>query len=267
MEPVVSCALGKLYNKDALLEYLLDKSAYGDGEKICGHVRSLKVRFPVSLSTPAPWCSFNWQDVKTLKLTPNPTPPSPSADPLDHARFICPLTLKEMNGQQPFVYISPCGCVLSSAGFKALSSGSGSGAKEGELEMCPQCATKFSRSTDVVTLNPGVDEEEKMMERLLVKRAQEKKEKKSNGNGKKRKKEGEDAPAEKPAKKAAPVSSVHPSVTASVASSLAMEEAKRKASMSDAVKSLYGDGKKKTKETFMTMGTFTRVSPQLLIPG
>lgn len=42
-EPVVSCALGKLYNKDSIIEYLLDKSAYGDGQKICGHIRSLKV--------------------------------------------------------------------------------------------------------------------------------------------------------------------------------------------------------------------------------
>lgn len=42
-EPIVSCELGKLYNKDALLEYLLDKTAYGDGDKICGHIRSLKV--------------------------------------------------------------------------------------------------------------------------------------------------------------------------------------------------------------------------------
>jgi len=49
-EPIVSCALGKLYNKDAILEYLLDKSSYGDGEVICGHIRSLKVsRFTGSL--------------------------------------------------------------------------------------------------------------------------------------------------------------------------------------------------------------------------
>ena len=40
----MSCALGKLYNKDSIIEYLLDKSAYGDGQKICGHIRSLKVR-------------------------------------------------------------------------------------------------------------------------------------------------------------------------------------------------------------------------------
>jgi hypothetical protein len=45
-EPIVTCALGKLYNKDAILEYLLDKSAYGDGEEICGHVRTLKVGLP-----------------------------------------------------------------------------------------------------------------------------------------------------------------------------------------------------------------------------
>lgn len=41
---MVSCDLGKLYNKFAIIEYLLDKSAYGDGEEICRHIRSLKVR-------------------------------------------------------------------------------------------------------------------------------------------------------------------------------------------------------------------------------
>jgi hypothetical protein len=48
-EPIVSCALGKLYNKDSILEYLLDKSAYGDGEEICGHIRSLKVHLHYSI--------------------------------------------------------------------------------------------------------------------------------------------------------------------------------------------------------------------------
>lgn len=62
--------------------------------------------------------------------------------------------------------------------------------------------------------------------------------------------------------------STNPSIAAAsraVVSGLAMEEAKRKAGMSDAVKSLYSseDGPKR-KETFMTMGTFTRVSTVLL---
>lgn len=42
-KPVVADPLGKLYNKDAILEYLLDKSSYGDGEEICGYVRGVKV--------------------------------------------------------------------------------------------------------------------------------------------------------------------------------------------------------------------------------
>ena len=46
-EPVVSCALGKLYNKDALIEYMLDKTAYGDGAEICGHIKSLKACEPL----------------------------------------------------------------------------------------------------------------------------------------------------------------------------------------------------------------------------
>jgi len=49
-------------------------------------------------------------------------------------------------------------------------------------------------------------------------------------------------------------------VTRKVTESLAEEESKRKGKMSDAIASLYGpkDGSKKKKETFMTMGTFTR---------
>ena len=50
------------------------------------------------------------------------------------------------------------------------------------------------------------------------------------------------------------------SAARAIATGLAEEESKRKANMSDAVKSLYTskDGPKR-KETFMTMGTFTRV--------
>ncbi|KAJ2989273.1 hypothetical protein NUW54_g8839 [Trametes sanguinea] len=113
-EPIVSCALGKLYNKDALLEFLINRQSFGDGEEICGHIRSLK-------------------DVKTLKLTPNPakTPPSANSSESspDRAPFVCPLNFKEMNGSQPFVYLSTCGCVFSQAGLKALSTSPSKSAK------------------------------------------------------------------------------------------------------------------------------------------
>ena len=87
----------------------------------------------------------------------------------------------------------------------------------------------------------------------------------AKGKGKKRK-AGAAGDADRPAKRplASGAPSTNPSIAAAsrgVTQELAKEEAKRKAGMSDAVKSLYGpkDGSKK-KETFMTMGTFTRVS-------
>ncbi|KAJ3739449.1 Rtf2 RING-finger-domain-containing protein [Lentinula detonsa] len=248
-DPVVSCALGKLYNKDSILEYLIDKSAYGDGENICGHIRSLK-------------------DVKTLKLTPNPSLSSSTlSEPTSRSPFVCPLNLKEMNGVQPFVYISTCGCVFSQAGLKTVVSASSmsSSPKEkdshtelgevatsdSELEICPQCATKFSRKNDVLMLNPQPEEEERMREKMELQRSKEPK------KTKKRKNASPMDDTEAPAKKKA-LPAMHPSMTAASRAALAMEEAKRKATMSEAVKSLYGDGKPAKKETFMTRGTFTR---------
>ncbi|KAH9065013.1 DUF602-domain-containing protein [Lactarius vividus] len=273
-EPVVSCELGKLYNKDAMIEFLLDRSAFGDGEEICGHIRSLK-------------------DVKTLSLTGNPAPKSGSPDSgVDRGLFVCPLNLKEMTGVVPFVYLSTCGCVFSQAGLKAVSTGTppsekgkdkdkdqdkdndrpGSGEEGGaQLDVCPQCATKFDRLEDVRVLNPGAEEEERMRGTMERRRASAP----ANNRGKSKKRknagvvpEGPEAvqpPGKKKKSGSGPGSgtaSPAPSMGAAsraVASSLAMEEAKRKAQMSDAVKSLYRpkDGKAR-KETFMTMGTFTR---------
>ncbi|CAG8594283.1 4426_t:CDS:2 [Paraglomus occultum] len=109
-DPVVICALGKLYNKDAVLEFLLNKEAYGDGDMICSHITSIK-------------------DVKTLKLTPNPAYKETSVSTLAQshqgmvARFVCPISMKEMNGKSKFVYLDTCGCVFSEQGLKQVPAG------------------------------------------------------------------------------------------------------------------------------------------------
>ncbi|KIL61804.1 hypothetical protein M378DRAFT_166440 [Amanita muscaria Koide BX008] len=251
-EPIVSCALGMLYNKEALIEFLLDRTAYGDGEDICGHIRSLK-------------------DVKTLKLTSNPTPAPPESAGnavLNHAQFICPLSLKEMNGSQPFVYIATCGCVFTQSALKTVTKasseekekGSESPPPEGEkfpLELCPQCGGKFSRKDDVRMINPGPEDQERMREEMERRRLLEPAKPKKS---KKRKAEEAEQQQQQPAKKQT-LPSLNPSVSAAsraVVSEIALEEAKRKATESEAVKSLYVDGKSKVKETFMTWGTFTR---------
>lgn len=261
-DPVVSCELGKLYNKDAIVEYLIDKTVYGDGARICGHVKSLK-------------------DVTQLRLTPNPAPVDPNSEK-PQAAYVCPLTLKEMNGALPFVYLSTCGCVFSSAGLRALSSpaeapsSSSSESKDipaqsKSMLQCPQCSNPYDRLLDVRTLNPGLAEEAVMREAMEARRAA----KKAANKNKKRKaaemQSGDpDSVVESEHKKAKTVptpSLAAPKTNASVAAvakkvaeSLAEEEMKRKGKMSDAVASLYRPkgGPANRTETFMTRGTFTR---------
>jgi len=253
-EPVVSCALGKLYNKDAIIEFLLDRSLYGDGENICGHIRSLK-------------------DVKALKLTPNPAPRSPDSDQ-DQASFICPLTLREMNGVQPFVYLWTCGCTFARAGLKSVAISNAKSRKEngsspdGEaqakdkeptpeesFEVCPRCAKKFSPLEDIITLNPSSEEEENL--RIIMDRRKAKEPAKKS---KKRKAEaaGDEPPTKKKETAKPSTNSNISAASKAVMNSLAEEEAKRKANMSEAVKSLYESSGTQHKETFMTRGTFNR---------
>jgi hypothetical protein len=101
--------------------------------------------------------------VKTLTLSPNPAPQSsePSSSDTERPHFVCPLTLREMNGAQPFVYLSTCGCVFSQAGLKTVSASSTPQDRENdkgkakaattdpsdaELELCPQCGKKYSQT-------------------------------------------------------------------------------------------------------------------------
>jgi len=253
-EPIVSCALGKLYNKDAVLEYLLDKSSYGDGEVICGHIRSLK-------------------DVKVMRLTHSPSSDksTPIVGEVPKIQFVCPLTFKEMLGSVPFVYISTCGCVFSQAGLRTVSQGqtgspkeeSKGDSKEGspadsekQYPQCPSCGTKYDKSQDVLTLNPSPEEEAIMHVNMLKRRAVEP----AKTKGKKRKATA-DAEQSSTKKKTTvnPGNAGISSAARAIAVGLVEEETKRKANMSDAIKSLYApkNGPKR-KETFMTMGTFTR---------
>jgi hypothetical protein len=263
-EPIASCALGKLYNKDAIIEFLLNKSAYGDGEEICGHIKSLK-------------------DIVTLKLTPNNSTSNSSND-TDSGRkplFICPLNLKEMTGTTPFLYLSTCGCTLSSSGFRALASptSEGSEQKEGtEQSLCPQCGKKYDKATDIRTINPTPEEEEKMREVMEVKKAAVKSSKKrkaassapgdsatsadsKNGdltpNSNSKRAKVQHAPSPTPAPSMGGDQAVA-AVARKVASALAEEEKKRKGTMSAAVASLYQSKNPNAKQTFTTMGTFNR---------
>lgn len=130
--PVVLCSKGHLYNKEAILNYLLAKDSLSESTfSIVGHIKSLK-------------------DIKTLNLTPNPASPKGVGDVKSRdvedsgaAPFICPITGKEMNGNFRFVYLSGCKCVFSEQAVKEVSS-----------DTCLQCG-KIRKENDIVELDPS----------------------------------------------------------------------------------------------------------------
>jgi len=157
--PIMACELGKLYSKEAVLEFLLDRSI----SDAATHIRNLK-------------------DVKTLKLTPNPGYEKSSqlanqyADN-QKAKYICPIVGIEMNGKYKFALLWTCGCVLSE---RAL--------KEAESEACHNCSMKFTKE-DIIVLNPEGEDIETMQNNMQKRREKVKalrKEKKEKKLGDKR---------------------------------------------------------------------------------
>lgn len=155
--PVVACELGSLYNKEAVLEYLLDKSSVTSN--VAKHIRSLK-------------------DVKELNLTANSTFKKDQADgglDFQASRYICPVVGIEMNGRHRFCFLWRCGCVFSE---RAL--------KEVPTSACHKCGEAFSEE-DVIILN-GKEEEaaslRRGMEDKRMKTKMERKAKKSKAQSK-----------------------------------------------------------------------------------
>ncbi|PJF19342.1 hypothetical protein PSACC_00807 [Paramicrosporidium saccamoebae] len=125
--PVVTCKLGRLYNKESILKFLLDRKSFPEAET--AHIKGLK-------------------DLVTLNMTPNQsfkqndTVRSTQTTDAGASPFICPVTGKEMNGNFPFVYLKRCGCVLSEQALREIS-----------VESCLKCGKKRTAG-DVVELNP-----------------------------------------------------------------------------------------------------------------
>ncbi|KAJ1935275.1 Replication termination factor 2 [Linderina pennispora] len=162
--PIVGDALGRLYNKDAVLNYLLDKSSFGDTQSICAHIKSLK-------------------DVATLTLKPNSTSKQAtktsilSFDTQQPAPFVCPISMKEMNGHTQFEFIWTCGCVFAAMARKEMA---------GKSTGCPVCAQPFVER-DVVPVN-SLDEGvlDALRERMGERKSEEKAKKSKNKSKRKR---------------------------------------------------------------------------------
>lgn len=134
--PIVCCELGNLYNKEALLTAILDKTL----PDALSHIRGLK-------------------DIRTLEFTEYPRPSEYEGVSLQSEHvplFICPVTRQEFNGIHPFYCIWSTGKVLSDNAIKEM------GIDALQSEYGP-----FS-SVDLVRLLPGeheMDEQRSNMHR------------------------------------------------------------------------------------------------------
>ncbi|TKY87981.1 hypothetical protein EX895_003077 [Sporisorium graminicola] len=209
--PVASDPLGRLYNKDSIVQHLLVRSQNDpSSSKIADpipHIRGLR-------------------DITELNLTPNTLyrPPSPTASSNQHSvfPFMCPLSSKQMDGKQRFVYIANCGCAMSAIGLRTTVAASETSDKhKPDHKPCPVCGKTFNAAglakgkqadmgADVVTINPSEAEEAEMratMEKARAEQATKKKAKtrtadQALGNGKAQKGDASEDTAERKRRKA-----------------------------------------------------------------
>ncbi|ERF69360.1 hypothetical protein EPUS_08833 [Endocarpon pusillum Z07020] len=156
--PVVSDCAGLLYNKDAVLQYLLPDEASTLNKEDCdkmleGRVKSLKDVIEVHFEV----------DIDQF---------------MDKERWICPVTSKELGPAVKAVYLVPCGHAFSHEAIKEM-----------KTEHCLQCDHLYE-SNNIITLFPATEAEKTgLRERIedLANKGLSHSLKKASGSSKKRK--------------------------------------------------------------------------------
>ncbi|KAI9681802.1 MAG: hypothetical protein M1829_000547 [Trizodia sp. TS-e1964] len=282
-QPVVSDSSGKLYNKDAVLEFLLPASSSTPGrsksdneEVLEGRVRSLRdvveLRFEVEKAE-----AVGKREARDGALTRQ----------RGLEKWVCPITRKELGPGVKALYLVPCGHVFSESAIKEVSG-----------DVCLQCNAPFTSQNIIPILPIGQTEIDRLSARIAELKSQGLTHslKKAAGSSKKRKKNGQGADV--PVEMALPITEEPPTLvsleavkstatstlnrsgtstpkplaasagiknaaTASLTAKVLEEEKERrkrqKLGMNDSLKSLFsssvdGGGPKKRDGDFMTRG-------------
>ncbi|XP_050403770.1 replication termination factor 2 [Patella vulgata] len=157
-KPILACELGRLYNKESVLEFLIDKSKFDFADQF-NHLRGLR-------------------DLKELNLSENPAFKGIIAEKGDAyidtqtSEYICPVVGTELSGKYRFCYIWTCGCVLSERALKEIKS-----------EVCHKCGHTYEEES-VVVLNGTDDDVDLMRIKMEARRLKAKQEKKAKKAGK-----------------------------------------------------------------------------------
>lgn len=167
-KPIVSCQLGQLFNKDAVIQFLLEQKAPAAGssskplETNASHIRSLR-------------------DVVELKLKDKSDAQAKEREfhggnDIFRAQFICPISGLTFQGKYKFYYSRTCGCVLSEKALKEVP----------DDNSCILCGTHRTEN-DLIVINGNASEVRVLKDRLQESRkasAAIKKSKKNNSRSK-----------------------------------------------------------------------------------
>ena len=138
-QPVVSDSYGKLYNKDTVLEYLIEGSRKADAERVTqGAVKTFK-------------------DVVEIKFEVDPE----ASAKAHHEVWRCPVTGDRLGPGSKAVYLVPCGHAFSGTAIKEVSG-----------EKCLSCETEYA-SNDIIPILPMIETDLARLS-LRVKTLQEK---------------------------------------------------------------------------------------------
>lgn len=153
-KPIVACELGRLYNKDAVIEFLLDKSPDKPHADTAAHIKGIKSIIELNLSDNPAWAGGKGNT---------------KGDKYDEqcAQFICPVVGLEMNGRHRFCVLRNCGCVFSERALKEI-----------KTDVCHKCGAGF-KETDIILLNGDKEEVEELRKRMEERRLKAKSEKKA----------------------------------------------------------------------------------------
>lgn len=157
-KPIVACQLGRLYNKEAIIEHLLESKSSGPSTSNLqvSHIRSLKDVRELNLKTK--------QDSKESHQ-------ASSGNEKFKAQFVCPISGLILNGKYRIYYIYTCGCVLSERALKEVPN----------EKQCILCSKSYNPQTDLIPLNSD-DIKELEERRLLRQRSQRKNIKRSSNS-------------------------------------------------------------------------------------
>ncbi|KFL60334.1 uncharacterized protein TERG_00663 [Trichophyton rubrum CBS 118892] len=165
LSPVVSDAVGNLYNKDAILQYLLpgDDSEAISAKADCDEVLQGRVK--------------SLRDIVELKFDVDGNPDVPNGG--RKGRWICPVTQKELGPSVKSVYLVPCGHVFSEGAIREMKS-----------DKCLQCNEPYEPSNVIPILPTQESEKEWLKSRVegLSRQGLAHSLKKLPGSSKKRKK-------------------------------------------------------------------------------